>query len=256
VTTLQADRPGVARWDGDGPPEVRGWPPAGPGPEPIAHEWAGPAAAAMPETRPRARHARPARTAHAARTPAPPVQAHPGRAASARLTVCVAGAHGGAGTSTLARLLRSELAAAYPDGLVPRVEDKAAIPDAHPQLLAAAGLLPIPPAGVPMILVARGTPEGARRAVTALAALERRRVRPAALAVVADGAGPEPPLAVQRFDLIAERCGPLIRVPFAAAVRAGSGPESGPAPAQFGRRFHRAITALAAATGLLPERGW
>ena len=101
----------------------------------------------------------------------------------------IAGAHGGAGVSTLAALLRLEFAGA-PAGRGPRIGEMPPVPDADPARIAAAGWLPVPPRGTPLIIVARGTAEGARRAVIAVTALERRGIRPVAVAVIADGAGP------------------------------------------------------------------
>jgi hypothetical protein len=163
----------------------------------------------------------------------------------------IAGAHGGAGVTTLAALLRLEFGG-LPPGQAPRIGEMPPVPDADPARIAAAGWLPVPPPCAVLIIAARGTAEGARRAVIAVTALERRAIRPAALAVVADGAGPEPRQAAQRFALVGERCGPLIRVPFAAALRAGAAPGSVRLP----RRLLNATYALAAvaAAGLGRER--
>ena len=148
----------------------------------------------------------------------------------------IAGAHGGAGVSTLAALLRLEFAGA-PAGRGPRIGEMPPVPDADPARIAAAGWLPVPPRGTPLIIVARGTAEGARRAVIAVTALERRGIRPVAVAVIADGAGPEPRRAAQRFGLLDGRAGPLIRVPFAAALRAGADPAAARLPRRlYGRR--------------------
>ena len=118
-----------------------------------------------------------------------------------------------------------------------RIGEMPPVPDADPARIAAAGWLPVPPRGTPLIIAARGTAEGARRAVIAVTALERRGIRPVAVAVVADGAGPEPRQAAQRFGLLAGGAGPLIRVPFAAALRAGADPAAARLPRRFdGRR--------------------
>jgi len=163
--------------------------------------------------------------------------------------VVIAGAHGGAGVSTLAALLRLEFAGA-PAGRGPRIGEMPPVPDADPARIAAAGWLPVPPRGTPLIIVARGTAEGARRAVIAVTALERRGIRPVAVAVIADGAGPEPRRAAQRFGLLDGRAGPLIRVPFAAALRAGADP----AAARLPRRFTAAVNCLAALAAAGPGR--
>jgi hypothetical protein len=148
-------------------------------------------------------------------------------------------AHGGAGASTLAQLLRRELAS-DPAGNGWRVDPTPPIPDGDPGQIAAADWLRVPPAGMPVIVAARGTAEGARRAVIAVTALEYRGVRTAAIAVIADGAGPEPRQAAQRLDLVAGRGGPVVRVPFAAALRAGGRPEAIRLP----RRLHDTVVRL------------
>ncbi len=60
--------------------------------------------------------------------------------------------------------------------------------------------------------------------------------------MISDGAGPEPRQAAQRFALIDGRA-QLIRVPFAAALRAGASP----AAARLPGRLLRALDSLAAA---------
>lgn len=152
-------------------------------------------------------------------------------------------AHGGAGATTLAGLLRRELAS-DPAGLGWRVDITPALPDGDPGQLAAARWLRVPPVSVPVIIAARGTAEGARRAVIAVTVLERRGLWPAAIALVADGAGPEPRQAGQRLDLVDGRAGPAVRVPFTAALRAGGRPESIRLP----RRLRDAVIQLLALT--------
>jgi len=191
--------------------------------------------------RPAARHARPGVPGTLAAAPAGrrPAGARPPRPAAPQIVI--AGAHGGAGVTTLAALLRLELAGAAA-GQAVRIGELPPVPDADPARIAAAGWLPVPPPGAALIITARGTAEGARRAVIAVTALERRAIRPVAVAVVADGAGPEPRQAAQRFGLICDRCGPLIRVPFAAALRAGAAPGA----ARLPRRLYSAVYSLAA----------
>jgi hypothetical protein len=135
-------------------------------------------------------------------------------------------AHGGAGASTLVTLLHRMLAAAQA-GHGWRAAAAQALPDGDPEQIAASGWFRVAPAemtGMPLIIAARGNPEGARRAVIAVTTLERRGVWPAAIALVADGAGPEPRQTAQHLDLIGHRAGPVIRVPLVAALRAGAGP--------------------------------
>lgn len=207
-----------------------------------ARQDAGPPTA--PRPRPPARHARtPMLTAAPAGRPASraPRPAVP--------QILIAGAHGGAGASTLAALLRLEFAGA-PPGRRPQVGEMPAVPDADPARIAAAGRLPVLPPGTALIVAARGTAHGARRAVIAVTALELAGIRPVAVAVIADGAGPEPRQAAQRFGLIDGRAGPLIRIPFAAALRAGASP----AGTRLPRRFLSAVNTLAALAAAGPGR--
>jgi hypothetical protein len=163
----------------------------------------------------------------------------------------VAGAHGGAGTSTLAALLRAEVAVAWPDARLP-VHDLHAFPDRDAAEITARTALPGPIAG-PFIVAARGNAEGARRAITAVAALGYLGVRPAVLAVISDGAGPLPRTAAQRLDLLGDRAGTIILVPFAAALRAAASPQE----ARLPRPVRRAVTAIAeAAASRSAEGNW
>lgn len=152
----------------------------------------------------------------------------------------VAGAHGGAGTSTLAALLRAETAA-WQAARLP-VSELPAFPDEDPAGIASRARLRDRLAG-PVIVVARGNAEGARRAVTAVTALGYLRIRPAVLAVISDGAGPLPRAAGQRLDLLGDRAGIVIPVPFEAALRAAASP----AGARLRRPLRRAVTEIAEA---------
>jgi hypothetical protein len=179
----------------------------------------------------------PRRPRHAAPGPPDPGP-RPGRA-PALTGILIAGAHGGAGTSTLAALLRAEIGACRPEARIP-VRDLPALPDGDPRRIAAGTALPGRVTG-PLILALRGTADGARRAVIAVTALGYLGIRPAALALVADGAGPLPKAAASRLDLIGDRAGPVIGIPFAAELRAGAEPGSGRMPA----RLLRAVAGLA-----------
>ena len=117
--------------------------------------------------------------------------------------IVVAGAHGGAGTSTLAALL----APAWDMGVI-----QAAAP--------AGGLRP---GGRPVVLVARNTVAAAGRAVTAVAAVTGSGLPVAVLAVISDGL-PEPAEARYRFRVLDGRVGAVVRVPFAPALRAAGSP--------------------------------
>ena len=99
----------------------------------------------------------------------------------------MAGAHGGAGTSTLAALL----APAWDMGVV--------------QPAAPAGGLR--PGGRPVVLVARNTVAAAGRAVTAVTAVTGTGLPVAVLAVISDGL-PEPAEARYRFRVLDGRVAP------------------------------------------------
>jgi hypothetical protein len=116
--------------------------------------------------------------------------------------IVVAGAHGGAGTSTLAALL----APAWDMGVI--------LPSAP-----AGGLRP---GGRPVVLAARGTVAAAGQAVTAVTAITATGLPVAALAVISDGL-PEPAEARYRFRLLGGRV-PVIRIPFVAAFRVAGSP--------------------------------
>ena len=137
--------------------------------------------------------------------------------------IVVAGAHGGAGTSTLAALL----APAWDMGVIQ--------PGAP-----AAGLRP---GGRPVVLAARSTVAAAGRAVTAVTAVTATGLPVAALAVISDGL-PEPAEARYRFRLLQGRI-PVVRVPFVAAFRAAASPLQVDLPPRA-RRALAEIRALAA----------
>ena len=151
--------------------------------------------------------------------PAPPgVAGPPGRGGE----LVLAGAHGGAGTSTLAVLLWP----AWDLGAARR---------------GAAGYPLIRAGGRPVVLVARGTPAGAGRAVSVANAVIGNGGRIAVLAVVSDGL-PETAEARYRFRLLQARTGSLVRVPFVAALRLGGEPRQVELP----RRARRALAEIRA----------
>jgi hypothetical protein len=153
--------------------------------------------------------------------------------------IVVVPAHGGAGASTLADWLRRELST-MPAGQGWRVGVTAALRDADPAQIAASAGLYVPPPAVPVIIAARGNVQGARRAVIAVTALEQRGTVPVAIAMVADGAGPEPRQVIQYLDLIGTRAGPVVRIPFVAALRAGALPGA----VRMRRGLRAAVTGL------------
>jgi hypothetical protein len=115
----------------------------------------------------------------------------------------IAGAHGGAGASTLAALLEP----AWDLGTV-------AVPARRGR--------PLPP-GLPVVLAVRCTVASAARAIAAVDALAGQGAVVAVLAVTGDGL-PEPAEASYRFGVLEGRVGGLVRVPFIPALRAAGDP--------------------------------
>jgi hypothetical protein len=146
-----------------------------------------------------------------------------GQAAPAR--VAVAGAHGGAGASTLAALL----APAWDLGTV------------RPRPL----VRPLPP--VPLVLAARCTAGSAARAVAAVRELAGQGTPVAVLAVTSDGL-PEPAEAAYRFRVLEGRVGGLVRVPFIPALRVCCDPRQARLPRSALRALDE-IRSLAAGPG-------
>ena len=147
--------------------------------------------------------------------PARPGHAPPGE-------VVVVGAHGGAGVTTLAGLLRPAW-------------------DMGPVRRPAAGAGPLRPAGRPVLLVTRNTVAAAAQAVAAARLLGEQRVPVAVLVVVGDGL-PEPAEARYRFRVLEGRVGAVVRVPFVPAFRIAADPLSIALP----RRTRRALAEIRA----------
>ncbi|HEY3684795.1 MAG TPA: hypothetical protein VGL93_17295 [Streptosporangiaceae bacterium] len=165
---------------------------------------------------------------------APPIATPPPPARSPlapRRELVAWGAHGGAGTSTLAALLRP----CWDMGTLRRRTDPR-FPAVHTY-------------GRPLIIVCRNTVAAAERATAAVMAVAQPGGQVAALAVIADGAGREPREAVARFRLLESRVGLVVRVPFVAALRLVDDPTSVDLP----RRAEQAVDQLRAlAVGRLP----
>ena len=136
--------------------------------------------------------------------------------------IVLVGAHGGAGVTTLAGLLRP----AWDLGVVRRP---------------APGRGPLRPGGRPVLLVARSTLPAAGRAVAATRLLSQQGVQVAVLAVIGDGL-PEPAEACYRFRILEGRVGTVIRVPFVPAFRVAADPLSVDLP----RRARRALATIRA----------
>lgn len=136
--------------------------------------------------------------------------------------LAVLGAHGGAGTTTVAALL----APAWDLGVIHRP---------------GSGSPPVRTGGRPLVLMARSTATAAGEAMAAVNALTWLGIKVAVLAVVGDGL-PEPEVARYRYQLLAPRVGAIKRIPFAAALRATEHPVLADLPA----RARRAFTAVRA----------
>ena len=137
--------------------------------------------------------------------------------------IVLAGAHGGAGTSTLAALL----APAWDMGTV-------------------SGTAPgggLQPGGRPVVLAVRNTVPAAGRAVGAASALAGGGIRVAVLVVVSDGL-PEPAEARYRFRVLEGRVAAVVRMPFVPAFRVAAHPSLVDLP----RRAQQALAEIRALT--------
>ncbi|WP_248832498.1 hypothetical protein [Frankia sp. Mgl5] len=131
------------------------------------------------------------------------------------------GCHGGAGTTTLARLLEPAV-------------DLSLVTDwgrAHLRRW-------------PTVLVTRGTAQAAQVAVDTVAAARAAGVVPRVLVVVGDGPWPEPQAVTARVRLLADRVGTVVRLPYVPRWRYVDDPLAEPlAPAitVAVERIHRAL---------------
>jgi hypothetical protein len=149
-------------------------------------------------------------------------------AARQRAELVVWGAHGGAGTSTLAAWLQP----AWDMGAMRQ-------PPRYPAALAS---------GRPLVIACRATAWSARAATTAVAAVSRAGGQVAVLAIVSDG-WPEPATATARFRLLEPQAGAVVRVPFVPGLRLADDPAAVPLP----RRAVRALDQIRAAAGRSPH---
>ena len=143
--------------------------------------------------------------------------------------IVVTGAHGGAGTTTLAALLHTT----WDMGV----------------FRCPAGGPAIRTGGRPVVLVTRNTAAAAARAVGAVNALDGHGCPIAVLAIVSDGS-PEPPAAVYRFRVLAGRVGTVVRVPFIASLRAADDPAQAALPRKARRSIADIETAAFAPAGV------
>lgn len=136
------------------------------------------------------------------------------------------GAHGGAGTTTLATWLQ------------PAWDMGAALPAMHPRYPVTMA------AGRPLILASRCTTWSARAATSAVAAVARAGSYVTVLAIISDG-WPEPSTATARFRLLEPRVEAVVHIPFVPGLRLADDSATVALP----RRALRALDQIRAATG-------
>ena len=136
--------------------------------------------------------------------------------------IVLVGAHGGAGTSTLAALLAPAWDMGVMSGPAP------------------GGLRP---GGRPVVLAARNTVAAAGGAVVAVSAITTAGAWVAVLVVVSDGL-PEPAEARYRFRVLEGRVGAVVRMPFVPAFRVAADPSLVGLP----RRARHALAEIQALT--------
>jgi hypothetical protein len=136
------------------------------------------------------------------------------------------GAHGGAGTSTLAAWLQSawDMGAMRPEPDPP-----------YPAEVAS---------GRALVVTCRNTAWASQQATKAVSAVISQDGQVAVLTVVSDG-WPEPTIATSRFRLLDTRAGAVIRVPFIPALRLTDDPAAVVLP----RRTRHALAQIQAAAG-------
>jgi len=153
-----------------------------------------------------------------------------------RRELVIWGAHGGAGTSTLAAWLDPAWDMS-PMGTEPTPPYPAAV--AH---------------GRPLLVTCRNTAWSARQATAAVQAVIRQGGHVAVVAVISDG-WPEPAAATARFRLLEPQVDAVIRIPFVPGLRLADSPSGVPLP----RRVRQALDQIRAVTGRphpTPENHW
>jgi hypothetical protein len=158
----------------------------------------------------------------------PTVSASPARppAGWQRHELVICGAHGGAGTTTLATWLQP----AWDMGVMPPEPDTP-----HPATLTQ---------GRALVVVCRNTAWSAVQATKAVNAVTSQGGTVAVLAVVSDG-WPESAGARHRFRLLEAQVGAVIRVPFVFGLRMADDPAEAP----LTRWARRAVAQIRAAAG-------
>jgi hypothetical protein len=136
------------------------------------------------------------------------------------------GAHGGAGTTTLAVWLQPawDMGAMGPEPDAPYPADVAP--------------------GRALVVTCRTTAWSAAQATRAVAAVTSQGGQVAVLAVTGDG-WPEPDTAARRLQLLEPQVGAVVRVPFVPGLRLADDPAGVPLP----RRALRALAQIQAAAG-------
>jgi hypothetical protein len=142
-----------------------------------------------------------------------------------RRELVIWGAHGGAGTTTLASWLR------------PAWDMGAMSPEPDPPYPAAVAR------GRALVVVCRNTTWSATQAARAVTAVTGQGGQVAVLAVVSDG-WPEPATARRRFRLLDPQVGAVIRVPFVPGLRLADDPAEVP----LSRWARRAVAQIHAVT--------
>jgi len=147
-----------------------------------------------------------------------------------RAELVVWGAHGGAGTTTLATWLQ------------PAWDMGPARPAAHPRYQATVV------AARPLVIACRPTAWSARAATVAVTAVTKAGGQVAVLVIVSDG-WPEPAVAAARFRLLEAQVGAVVRIPFVPGLRLADDPATVGLP----RRVLRALDQIRVATGGTPH---
>ena len=145
----------------------------------------------------------------------------------ARQNLLIWGAHGGAGTTTLAALLSP-------------ARDMGALRSAADYRYTA-----LNPESGPVGVACRCTTWSALKASAAITALTRNGGRVNVLIVVSDG-WPEPPIATAWFRLLSAQVGAVVRVPFVPVLRLCNDPDL----ARLPRAARQALNQIRAMTGL------
>ena len=143
-----------------------------------------------------------------------------------RRDLVIWGAHGGAGSSTLAAWLQ------------PAWDMSPMGPEPDPPYPATVAH------GRPLLVACRNTAWSARQATAAVTAVTGQGGHVAVVAVVSDG-WPEPAAATARFRLLEAHADAVIRVPFVPGLRLADSPSGVPPP----RRVWRALDQIRAVTG-------